>query len=94
MIDGKSLIKIVQSMTGGMVRSPEERKPTRWKICVALAANGWKAIKSEPVGNQHDIMVIWHKDGRDDVEIRLNFANQALWLDYMYQKELRNDRKI
>ena len=73
--------------------NPHKAKFNRWKYCVALAARGWKAYSAERIGDpeQDDILVKWRKEGEKDIEIRLSFTEQCLWLEYMEQKEKNKD---
>lgn len=88
MINIDDLLPLLQGVIGNQANAQQQnkKKPQRWKFCVVLAANGWEAVKSDPIGKS-DMMITWKKEGKKDVEIRLNFAEQCLWLDYMQQKE-------
>ena len=74
-----------------------KRKMHRWKYCVALAAKGWKAhncIKVKDDDPFHDdVVVVWRKEGEEEIEIRLSFTEQCLWLEYMEQKEKQNEKE-
>jgi hypothetical protein len=83
MIDTDIITKLTQRLM--QQTNMQSKPPTRWKYCVALAACGWNAAECERIEN--DIMVIWRKDGKKDVHIRLSHADQCLWIDYLSQKE-------
>jgi hypothetical protein len=63
-------------------------KKQRWKFCVALAASGYVAKKIERVKEPgtNDIMVTWSKAGKDDIEIRLSYSDQQMWIEYAQMK--------
>ena len=67
-------------------------KTQRWKFCVALSVSGWKVKKWNRIEPSSDIMVIWEKSGKKDIEIRLPYNDQCLWLEYAQQKE-SNEQK-
>ena len=81
---------LVKASQQGQEQQPS-RKTNRWKYCVALAAKGWKAYECRRVyGEDHycdDVIVKWRKEGEKEIEIRLSFTEQCLWLEYMEQKE-------
>jgi len=66
----------------------------RWKYCVALAARGWKAYDFEyvPTEADDDVIIMWRKEGEDDIKLRLSFTEQCKWLKYLEQKEKKNGR--
>lgn len=65
----------------------------RWKYCVALAARDWEAYDFEyvPTETDDDTIIKWRKEGEDDIDVRLSFTEQCLWLKYMEQKEKKNE---
>lgn len=80
---------IIKMAQGSINKANEQRvakRIHRWKFCVALAADGWKAIETKKAPKD-DIIIIWAKEGKSNVEIVLNFTEQRLWLDYMQKKE-------
>ena len=80
-------------MFGGFIESSKQttnfynksRPLSRWKHCVALSKLGWQATKCEKVSNTDldDIIVTWTKEGQKDIQIRLSWTEQCLWLEYL-----------
>ena len=71
--------------------NPDDFK--KWKHCVALAKLGWKATDNKKEENS-DITITWQKEGKKDLQIRLSFTEQCLWLEYMEKKEKKNGTDI
>lgn len=55
----------------------------KWKYCVALAKCGWKAVSTEQISNSDAVMIKWQKEGKQDVNLKLSFTEQCLWLRYL-----------
>ena len=81
LIDG--LIK--SSQNKAIPRDPKEFK--NWKYCVALAKLGWSSECKKD--NSDNLLVIWKKEGKSDIQIKLSFIEQCLWLEYL-QKSKEN----
>lgn len=64
------------------------KKMATWKHCVILVAAGWKAISFERVKEDFcdDAMITWRKEGKKDLEMRLPFNQQCLWIEYLERK--------
>jgi len=62
----------------------------RWKYCVALALDNWRAYESEKVEGSDDIIIKWKKEGQENIAIRLSFIEQGCWIQYLENK--KNDK--
>lgn len=72
---------IFDGLIGNAKKNYSSPSRNRWKYCVALASSGWKAIGCERAGE--DIVIVWAKQGEENIEVRLSFAEQYLWLNYL-----------
>jgi hypothetical protein len=66
---------------------------TRWKYCVALAERGWEAYDFKPIPSEteDEVIIKWRKEGEVEINVRLSFTEQCLWLRHMEQKEKNDD---
>ena len=58
------------------------RAPREWKKCIELQKDGWKITEYANVQNSDDIVVRWTRD-TNNTEVKISFANQILWLNYL-----------
>lgn len=56
---------------------------TRWKYCVALVKEGWRAYECVNIENTDEVLIKWRKEGKKDIGIRLSFMEQCLWIKYL-----------
>ena len=64
-----------------------------WKKCVALSKLGWKIIKCEKLSeNSSTLVIFWHKEGKEDLKVKLSFLEQSLWIDYL-EKRNQDDKQ-
>lgn len=85
---------LVKQSCGTSTSSTSQSSNHRWKHCVALAARGWKAYDFEAVpsedGLQDDVIIKWKKEGVE-LDVKLSFTEQQLWLNYLDKKENDNE---
>ena len=69
--------------------SGPQYRNNRWKYCVALAKEGWKAYDYQyvPTNDDDDVIIKWKKEGKEDIAIRLSFTEQQLWIEYLEKQE-------
>jgi hypothetical protein len=92
MID--DLINVMQgfiNMSKKMQASlPYTYKPKqRWRKCMELMKDGWKA-ECVPVPKSGDLIFVWRKDGEEE-RVRLSFIEQCQWLDILQDVEENDD---
>ena len=65
----------------------------RWKYCVALSDNGWKAYDFKALSSEteDEIIIKWRKEGEVEIDVILSFTEQCKWLQYMEKKEKINE---
>ena len=82
---GQSAEKFAQSQQGV--------KHQRWKYCVALAKLGWESYDFEtiPSKTEDEVLIKWRKEGMDDIQIKLGFTEQRLWIRYMREQKEKQD---
>lgn len=77
-----------------MNRNRPKKPVTRWKYCAALLESGWKSTECKVVKNSSDLIFVWNKEGEKEINVRLSFVEQRLWLAYLERwaaKEKHND---
>jgi hypothetical protein len=68
----------------------------QWQMCVGLSKLGWRIKSWNPI--KHDtqedykdnVMVVWAKEGYEDISVELGVAEQYYWLKYISNLEDKN----
>jgi len=71
------------------------QKSATWKHCVVLHAAGWKAVSFNRVKEDFcdDAIIVWKKEGKEDIKMRLPFNQQCLWIEYLERKDKDKEKK-
>ena len=85
----EGFIKMSSAKQKPITKSPDDF--TKWKQSAALPKLGWLATTCEKDVSTGDLIVTWHKDGKEDIKIALSFIEQQLWLEYL-DKEKTDDK--
>jgi len=84
---------LVSQSAKKFAQSQQGVKHQNWKYCVALAKLGWEAYDFEtiPSATEDDVLIKWRKEGKDDIQIKLCFTEQRLWIRYMREQKEKQD---
>ena len=93
------LINSTQSIGGNS--SVQQHQTTvidnkKWMYCVVLAKCGWETYNCKTIPTklteqkyqqeERVFVTKWRKEGEEDIEISLTFAEQRLWLGYLLRE--------
>lgn len=89
------IIRFVQNFVDQSVdsynKTSSKKKMEKWKYCVALEKAGYKAT-CETIEGSKDLLFIWNKESEEEIRVRLSFAEQQLWLNYLEKRSAKENR--
>lgn len=60
-----------------------------WRICAYLFENGWQCYDGEQPEGSNSLILKWKKEGEEEKQVSLSFAEQQLWLRYLEKRAKR-----
>jgi len=86
------LIRFVQQFVDNSIdnhnKNTPKRKIEKWKYCVALEKAGYKAA-CETIKGSGDLLFVWNKESEEEIRVRLSFAEQQMWLNFLEKRSAR-----
>lgn len=88
------MIRFVQRFVDGSIdnynKHTPKRKIEKWKYCVALEKAGYKAT-CETIEGSKDLLFVWNKESEEEIRVRLSFAEQQMWLNFLEKRSAREN---